>query len=223
MIVLKTDGTTDANQSKNLVKDVDFKQGTNLLYGGCTCDKALYQLNPTGATGTLSNFINPNVDEIWAVSYSLDTTFIAAGGKNGHTYIINPSGPTVEAYYQQSIAHVNSVRVSNDNNYIAVSNADGMIYIYARNCLTCPMGFYTNGSDCRMCSLDIIGCAQCKNSTKCYLCYPNYYLDSNSVCKLCDYMLDGCSTCKSSTVCMTCAQSHYLTGSTCTKCKQTTP
>lgn len=42
MLILKTSGSMDANQSKNLVKDVDFKQGTSFLYGGCTCDKAVW-------------------------------------------------------------------------------------------------------------------------------------------------------------------------------------
>lgn len=148
---------------------------------------------------------------------------MAAGGKAGHTYIINASGPSLEAYYQEDNVNINSVRVSDDSNYVAVAKVDGVIHIYARHCISCPLGYYTNVTSCRMCSLDIIGCASCKNSTRCLLCYPAYYLDSNNVCKLCDYQLDGCSTCKSSTVCLTCAQTYYLTGNTCTKCKQTTP
>lgn len=160
------------------------------------------------------------------MSHSLDSTFIATGGKNGHTHIINVTNrgsPSIEAYFKESSNSINSVRVSNDNNFVAVSRVDGIIHIYARNCLTCPVGYYTNLTSCRMCSLDLIGCAACKNSSKCQTCYTGYYLDSSSLCKQCDYSLDGCSTCKSSSVCYTCVQTYYLTGNTCTKCKQTTP
>lgn len=101
MIVLKSDYSIDANQSKNLVKDVDFKSGSSWLYGGCTCDKSVWQLD-TGSSGSFNNYFNPNKDQIWTISFAPDSTFLAAGGKAGHTYIIDitTGTRTLEAYWQ---------------------------------------------------------------------------------------------------------------------------
>lgn len=100
---------------------------------------------------------------------------------------------SLDASYKVS-DDVNTVRVSDDSNFVAVGSIDGIIRIYSRTCLnSCPVGYYFNKTSCRMCSSDIIGCSSCYNSTKCYTCDPGYYLDSATyLCVLCDYSLDGC-------------------------------
>lgn len=61
MYLLKWDGTIDEKEPKNLVKDVDFRPGSErYLYGGCTCDKVLYEYDTNA--DNINNFINPNKD-----------------------------------------------------------------------------------------------------------------------------------------------------------------
>lgn len=153
---------------------------------------------------------------------------MAVGHKSGHLQIIdttNRGSPALSKYFKHTSSSIRSLRVSADSNFVATSHEDGTIRIYARRCTPCAYGFYRNASNCRMCSLDLTGCQSCLNSSLCLTCFPNYYLDSSSkTCRICDSSssLKGCYYCKSSTVCTVCAQSYYLTGTTCTKCEQTT-
>jgi hypothetical protein len=92
--------------------------------------------------------------------------------------------------------NVTSVRVSGDSAYVAVGNANGVVDIYSRYCGVCPIGTYlnytsfffnasiTNRNPCRMCSLDILGCAICSNSTLCFGCNIGYYLNQ-TLCYSC--------------------------------------
>lgn len=162
---------------------------------------------------------------IWAVSQSPDNTYLAVGGKDGHFYIldtIDRVNPSIDAYYKQPV-DINSVRVSDDNNKVAVSRIDGVINIYVRTCSFCPVGYYLNVT-CRICTYDIVGCSSCKNSTLCYTCYSGYYLDATTtLCVLCQNTITGCLLCSSNTTCIGCTSMYYLSSGACYPCGSLTP
>lgn len=149
---------------------------------------------------------------------------MALAGKNGHFTIVDTSvrtSPVSQAYFKQPVA-INSLRVSDDNNKVAVSRIDGVINIYKRLCQTCPVGYYSNIT-CRMCNLDMTGCYTCKNSTLCFDCYPGYYLNQLNTCTICRNTIQGCLQCSSNLTCINCALTYYLNGTTCSKCASLNP
>lgn len=98
--LLKSDLTNDRVRSKNYGKDLDFRAGTDrYFYSGCTCDSKIYQYDT-------QNNIDPyytSIDKIWAVSQSPDNSFLAAGGLNGHFYVLDTtsrSSPFLDAYFK---------------------------------------------------------------------------------------------------------------------------
>lgn len=206
------------------------------MFGGRSSDTKLYLFNTgSGANGNAGSVYDTFIGNIWGVSVSKDSQLLAAGGVGGNLYILNISTvtanplPLVSRHAAQTAVDVNTVRFSFDGNYIATGRADGVIDIYAKNCLQCPMTSYINGTTCRSCNTDMIGCSLCRNSTYCIACLLNYYVDTTTgpagtqLCKLCDSLLDGCAICKSSSVCIKCDQNYYLNGNTCAKCSTLVP
>jgi hypothetical protein len=119
------------------------------------------------------------------------------------------------------------VRVSDNSNYVVLGTANGRIDIYARYCSRCQSGYYISNMTCRLCSLDMNGCATCRNSSYCLTCYLGYYLDQSSLpaqqCTQCDISLTGCMFCFNNTNCQKCASGYYLNGSTCGRCNVPMP
>jgi len=148
-----------------------------VLYTGTNGDKSMYTI--TSPANTSVSYFNTggSGSNVYSISCSRDGTFIAIGLKSGGTYgfyILNgTTTPEVATVYGSSI---NSVRVSDDNNFILVPAGSSRLDIYARFCGTCPPGHYANKTDCKQCSIDIVGCFLCKNSSLCYSCYTGYYV-----------------------------------------------
>ncbi len=61
-----------------------------MMYIGCTCDRKLrsYDLN----TNNRVDYFDVQGDDIYAVSFAPDSTFLATGGKAGWFTIINTVG-----------------------------------------------------------------------------------------------------------------------------------
>lgn len=101
MYLLNTDGTIDQHKAKDVIRDLDFRPGGHkYIYGGCTCDNHLKEYD-TNANG-ITDYFNTK-DDIYAVSYAPDSSFLVTGGKAGHVYIyntINVNTPVQEAYFQ---------------------------------------------------------------------------------------------------------------------------
>lgn len=162
-------------------QNVDWKTGSNTIaYSGTTGDKNLYQITSNTSAQYFSTG-GGSGQNVLAVSYAHDSTFIAIGLKSGVTttfYVLNASSPTTGTiiFAQSYSSSINSVRVSDDSQYIAVPASSRSIDIFRVNCNSCPPGFYYNVTYCRMCSIDIVGCSLCKNSTYCFACFLGYYV-----------------------------------------------
>lgn len=101
MYLLNTNGTIDQHKAKDVIKDLDFRPGGHqYIYGGCTCDNHLKEYDTVG--NGITDYFNTK-DDIYAVSYAPDSTFLVTGGKTGHVYIYNTkivNTPVQEAYFQ---------------------------------------------------------------------------------------------------------------------------
>lgn len=87
MYLLNADGTIFNKKAKDIIRDVDFRPGGHqYLYGGCTCDNKLKQYDT--AANAINDYFNTQ-DDIYAVSYAPDGSFVATGGKRGHFNIYN--------------------------------------------------------------------------------------------------------------------------------------
>lgn len=86
---VRNSGNTNlANAGLNYAVDVDFRPNDpTYLYGGCICDKKIYEFNIDNQQKR--TFIDTTKDDIYAVSHSSDSSFLAAGGKVGYFWIIN--------------------------------------------------------------------------------------------------------------------------------------
>lgn len=179
-----TNGAQTAKAAPNLntgSQNIDWKTNSSTVaYSGTTGDKILYQITSNTSASYFSTG-GGSGQNVLGVSYARDSTFIAIGLKSGVTttfYVLNASSSTSGTVItaQSYGTTINSVRVSDDSQYIAVPASSTSIDFYRINCNSCPPGHYYNSTGCRMCTLDIIGCALCKNSTYCQACIPNYYL-----------------------------------------------
>lgn len=63
------------------------------MYVGCTCDTKLRSFDIN--TGTRADYFDVSENDIHAVSFAPDSTFIATGGKDGWFAIINTVGSPV--------------------------------------------------------------------------------------------------------------------------------
>lgn len=79
----------------------------------------------TNGDNLANNYVQSLADDVYAVSYAKDSTYMALGCRNGHFYIINTTNrasPSVEVLFRRTNADIKSVRVSDDSNMVAVSN-----------------------------------------------------------------------------------------------------
>lgn len=174
--------------------------------------------NPTNSRGAFFRTVTGN--DLYGAGYTKDDSYFALVGKNGIIYMYNATNRVntlAETHNTGSDSNLVSAQFSYDSNWFATGNEDGTVYLYARFCQGCTVGTYPNQTYCRQCSLDIIGCAICKNSTYCQACHLGYYLNSVNTCSSCD-VLEGCSQCNSSAICTSCLTGFYKTGVSCFRC-----
>jgi hypothetical protein len=116
--------------------------GTNLSLLSFTLTNKTVVLTTTYTVNAPTVVYNPtNGGNIYAISASLDKTFIAIGMKGNKNVlgIYNLTSNSLDFVVNYS-TNAWAVRVSDNSNYVAVGLQTGNVDIYKRNCFSCKVG-----------------------------------------------------------------------------------
>lgn len=111
---------------------------------------------------------------MYTTSYAGDGNTCCYGGDTNKLFIVNATAANKTILSEfVTTSNIRTSDFTNDGSYLLAGTQDGTVYEYAKYCLDCTPGYYSNltTKTCILCETTMKGCSNCHNSTHCIQCY----------------------------------------------------